>query len=589
MTPSQRIIDSKAKQAALEHLLAQPGFRASPRNKKFLRFVVEESLAGRGDRLKAYTIAVDVFSRGVNFDGMLDPVVRIEAGRLRQALASYYAEPGRSDPVRISLPRGGYEPLFELSDAPGSVSVPDVPDEAEAGVASPDPLAPALTGTLGHARAVGPRTRRRWQLAVLAIGLIATVATGFAMLKKAPEEGEGQAAIVLVAQTQPLSHDPPTMALGHSLTVALPAAISRFEGLSVIAGRPDQRDQDLIASTIGREAPSRRVYLVTASVRAEANGARAFWELSDARNQAILWSGSTDTPFARNTTNSAEDEIAAKIAGTIADRRGVIMSFERKALQIPPPPGYACVTRARTFSSNLTDALRAEAMACLEKTVAQIPDYVDAWALLAYVYADESRSRSTQPDVAKAALDKAQAAAARAGVLAPYSSLMHLVTSVVAYQAGDIARFEAAGKRAIAINPGDPGLQVVFANRLFAAGRYDEAVPILKGAIGLRPAPVPMDQMTLIMDHYRRKDYDAALTAISTINMPNFYYYWVLVAAINGQLGRQEQAVDAVKNLLNLRPNYGAGMRMDFRNRRLQDDFAEHVADGLRKAGLDAL
>jgi hypothetical protein len=74
--------------------------------------VVEAALAGCADRLKAYTIAVEALGRGENFDPQTDPIVRVEAVRLRRALAAYYAGPGAHDPLIIELPRGRYVPTF---------------------------------------------------------------------------------------------------------------------------------------------------------------------------------------------------------------------------------------------------------------------------------------------------------------------------------------------------------------------------------------------------------------------------------------------------------------------------------------------
>ena len=87
-------------------------FESAGRAREFLRFIVEESLAGRGDRLKGYSIAVHVFERPADFDAQSDPLVRVEAGRLRRRLAEYYQGQGRDDAVRIELPRGGYTPAF---------------------------------------------------------------------------------------------------------------------------------------------------------------------------------------------------------------------------------------------------------------------------------------------------------------------------------------------------------------------------------------------------------------------------------------------------------------------------------------------
>ena len=72
----------------------------------FLRYIVEEALAGRADRIKAYNIATAVFGRDEEFDPQSDPIVRVEAGRLRRALERYYLTAGQDDPVRISDSEG---------------------------------------------------------------------------------------------------------------------------------------------------------------------------------------------------------------------------------------------------------------------------------------------------------------------------------------------------------------------------------------------------------------------------------------------------------------------------------------------------
>ena len=96
----------------LERIVGSEQFRGSLRLKRFLSFIVETTLAGESESIKAYTIAIEALDRGDNFDPQTDPIVRVEAGRLRQALTRYYGEAGRDDPVAIDLPRGTYVPRF---------------------------------------------------------------------------------------------------------------------------------------------------------------------------------------------------------------------------------------------------------------------------------------------------------------------------------------------------------------------------------------------------------------------------------------------------------------------------------------------
>lgn len=102
-------------QAILEHLadvVASEAFRGSERSRALLDFIVRHTLRGDADRLKEYTIGVDVLGRGPAFDPRVDPIVRAEASRLRRRLEQYYAGEGAGATLRIVLPKGGYVPEF---------------------------------------------------------------------------------------------------------------------------------------------------------------------------------------------------------------------------------------------------------------------------------------------------------------------------------------------------------------------------------------------------------------------------------------------------------------------------------------------
>jgi Tol biopolymer transport system component len=99
--------------AQVERILAYAGFTAANRLSSFLRFVVEEELAGRGADIKEYVIGVQVYRKSEMYDPRTDPTVRVDAGKLRTRLTEYYETPGRNDPIVISIPKGTYVPCFE--------------------------------------------------------------------------------------------------------------------------------------------------------------------------------------------------------------------------------------------------------------------------------------------------------------------------------------------------------------------------------------------------------------------------------------------------------------------------------------------
>ncbi len=116
--------DTAAVQEALERILRSAGFVNSPRMSRFLRFVVEETAAGRAGELKEYVVGVRVFDKAESYDPAVDPTVRVEAAKLRAKLGRYYEGEGRGELILIEIPKGGYSAQFSTRANPGSGQPP---------------------------------------------------------------------------------------------------------------------------------------------------------------------------------------------------------------------------------------------------------------------------------------------------------------------------------------------------------------------------------------------------------------------------------------------------------------------------------
>lgn len=109
-------MDAVKEEAVRRHMaavLAWPGIANSERLSRFFRYTVEKKLRGEEGHIKELVLGQEVFDRGPDYDPRLDPIVRVEARRLRQKLAEYYDGPGRGEAMRIVFPKGGYAPLIE--------------------------------------------------------------------------------------------------------------------------------------------------------------------------------------------------------------------------------------------------------------------------------------------------------------------------------------------------------------------------------------------------------------------------------------------------------------------------------------------
>lgn len=167
-----------AVRAQLERILTSEVFSRSQQLRRFLSFIVDQRLAGQGDSLKESVIAHELYGKGTGFDGGSDPVVRVDARRLRDKLREYYE--GRTDPVVISLPKGSYVPVFEGNS------------NSYAEVVSPVPVTASLEKPTFITRRV----------AVLLVGTLALVATAVMVWRTRQDSTESAAHLIPLASYQ---------------------------------------------------------------------------------------------------------------------------------------------------------------------------------------------------------------------------------------------------------------------------------------------------------------------------------------------------------------------------------------------------
>jgi adenylate cyclase len=534
--------------AALDELLNDPGFKTSARNKRFLRFVVEETLAGRASRIKSYTIAVDVFGRSAEFDGSIDPIVRIEASRLRAALASYYHNPATSARIEIVILAGSYVPQFRharqhTGEAAAARSADASASEAGLSYFSSSVEKPA---------------------SVVVRPLI-----------------DPRPPILLVEDVEALTNDGPTRIFAQTLVHALLAALGQFGGITIM---PESVARDR-TGFLNANA-TRLIYLLAIKVRADHERAHLWWHLSHPQTMEICWTASQSVPLRSISEILAETTIAEKIALVIGERDGLIKSFYARLISNRPAPGYSSVLLAERATLAEPPERRAAILEALEKTVALDPEYAEAWAYLAVTYSELNRNSLKSPQERQALMIKAMQALRRAALLAPYSATTYYASSVVYRQLGDVPSFEAAVRRAIEVSPLDPKIQTFAGNRFWENGRFDEGVALIRRGIALRDNSQPVDGIALGYESFRLGQYQEGISRLRDMTEVGTHMVHVGLVASYGQSGDRKAAQPYLEQLLALQPDYGKKMRDDFKNRRMNPFIVNKLADGLQKAGL---
>jgi adenylate cyclase len=194
----------------LERILASSAFAGSTRLSRFLKFVVERTLAGDGQRLKEYVLGVEVFDRGADYDPRIDSIVRVEAGRVRGKLEDFYRGEGAADAVLIAMQKGSYAPTFSMR-VPNGTPVPQPP-------------------TAGDAK---PHRATLLRIAAYVLGAALVVAAAaswwFARSPAAPRPA------IAVLPFAPYGADPAEQALATRLTEQVTAELVRRGGLAVVS------------------------------------------------------------------------------------------------------------------------------------------------------------------------------------------------------------------------------------------------------------------------------------------------------------------------------------------------------------------
>lgn len=569
---------------ALARVLASPEFAAATRLAAFLRHVVTEALEGRAATLKGYSIAVDVFERPADFDQANDPIVRVEASRLRRALAQYYLGSGHDDPILIELPRGGYVPSFSRRNTATQQPEAEPPDEPPPGL-RPPPDVTQMPGVLRFRRLMAAAV----VFCVAALGYLVWVASQMpdspatapqpsatAIPAPGPDANGRFEPVIAVASFANLSGNPDDDLIAQGLTEQLVSELARFQEFAVY-----RVDEDAV--------PPPRGYLITGTVRHAGAQIAVTVQLAELPGKRALWSQDYERVFSIGTMMAVQDEIAANVATAIGQPYGVV--YEREAANAAAQPGsiegYLCVLSVYDYWRNFDPKRHALVRDCLEKTVIDDPNDADAWQMLTFMYLDEFRyGYNVRPGEPYRPLEKALETAQRAVALTPTDARSYEALYAAYFYRGDIEAFRRTAADARRLNPNNPELMADIGNKLVAISSYDEGVALIRKAISLNPGHPGWYNFGLILDAYHRGAYAEALIAADRLNMPLHYRTWVLYAMVYGELGDTARAKAAVEELTRLKPDFAANARGDLRKWGYRDELIEASITGLKNAGL---
>lgn len=565
--------DQNAVRDELDRILTSGPFAQSQRRQRFLEYIVNETLAGRGDRLKGYTIAREVFDRPEDFDANVDPIVRMEAARVRDRLREYYDGEGKDDPVRIDLPKGSYTPQIEFRQA-ATLATPS--GQAEATVPG---RRPGL-----RASRLGSRRARVGILAASAV-LLALLA-GLGLWRWwAPSAPLSEKGSIAVLPFENIGSDPKWDRFADGITEDIITDLTHSKDLFVVARNSTEvyRGKPADVRDIGRDLGVR--YVLEGSVQPSGDQIRVTAQLVDARTGGHVWSERYDRPL--EDLFAVQNDVTQRIAATIAGSEGAVAEAERSLLRRKPPASLSAFDAyllGMEAKHKVTKDSLLEAEGLFRKAIAIDPHLARAYYGLATVQMyliDLGLAPSLDE-----ALAKMMQAAERAVQLDPDDGKTHLALGGAYAYHGKPEQALAEFDRAETLSPSDADLLLVIAWTIPAFGQSARAVALAEKALKLNPRYPDWYNQGLSYVFFFGEQFDRSVKYRLLVKEPLALDYAFLAVA-NAYLGRTSDAETAAANVKRLDPTWTAERYLSDAGGSA-DKEAELFVEGARKAGLSA-
>ena len=515
----------------LERILGHPEFHATEKMKAFLRFVVEETLEGRKHRIKGYTIATKVFGRGDDFDAGQDPIVSIQAGRLRRALERYYLVAGGRDPVHVDIPKGRYIPRFkaQLTAAP----------------------ADDLRSTIPHDQ---PRLLTGPTLAVVPL--------------------------------EDLSPDPEQQFLTLGLTNELVTELNRFQDIVVMpCDSPADTLQTQSPTAEQPRVPAAR-FILRGTVRTDPATFRVSMQLTDAADGHHLWAEAYTHPLEAGRFIATQEDIARSVVAAIASEYGIIARRLAAESRRKPPAEldtYEAMLRYYTHQITPSPESAQACLAALRRSAEREPDYGPVWSALATLHC---QMYSFDAPGSENALETAQEYARKGVSLEPGSQLGRMILAYASHLADDPDVFAQESETALALNPNSPYTVGAIGYFHVMRGSFERGLPLLERAMAVNPCHPNWFHAGRVIHLISRRSYEEALAELEKHDP--FFAFWLPVvrASILGNLGRLDEARTHLYQVREQKPDFASRARELFRRSLKVDSIIDDLIRGLCAAGL---
>ena len=514
----------------VEKICESPEFKSKQVLCRFLSYIISETLAGRGEDIKAFSIGVDVFNRDENFDPGQDTLVRINAGRLRRMLQLYYSNTGKDDHIRIEIPTGGYVPL--VTEWSGSEE--EVQD--------------------------------------------ASISGGDSGLNLEPS--------VAVLSFKNLDGDPKNAYFASGFSYELLVELSKFEDLQVynflnLTDHPEPGS----SSHTRMEGKDIR-FTLGGAIHGDRDRINVLVELRDLGEGKQVWSERYSGSILAENLIEIQERIANAISGKLGSEYGIILyQLSQDAHRQKPKEWstYSAVLKYYNYLVHNTPETVEEAFKALNNAVERDPRSGIALACLAALHG--TAYAMDYPDGVES-YRLAGELSEKAFLLDPFNIFVQLALAFKCFLYDEKERFFHLADRIQDRNPKSTLRLGALGFHLCLYGDWERGKGILDSVMnGHMEYPKYFHGATTLY-HYRNGSYEEALNESYLYQVPGFFWGPLLRAAVLGQLDRLDRSASELKQLMQMKPD--AGKKAPYLISRFvkEDSLVDHLMEGLLKAGL---
>lgn len=477
--------DREGVNQALARLLAWPEVARSPQLANFLSYIVEKRLNGDAQAIKAYSIAVDVFGRPPNFDPQADPIVRVQARRLRGLLDQYYRGPGADESVRIDLPIGRYVPEF--------VDVDTEPVSTPIGIAAadaPDASLPPQDAAHPH-RKKGHVTLSWFVLLVLAIGATALTYSLATLGPRQPATVAEPVGAMDMPQLRILEFQNLTGDTSLAPTIAALAVelVTDFEPLLIVdvvfGGRgnvtaePEEPD-DFVLSGVVRQAPNGSGYIQFNAI------------LTDAHTNTVVWNWSGSIPNDEIARRGGVDYVSQELILRLGGPRGPLHASAREFLARSSIEGqenfYLCGVMFSMYRTVPSAGMTSRLDSCLAALPSDDQANGNVIAARASLLAEAMPDGNWSGEAQQERIAQAEQMLAEALKLSPTSSFIWEQRARLHEAMGQHEEAESAYGTAMQLNTANIDGAAAHARHMALIGLLESALPLAQRAIDAVPS-----------------------------------------------------------------------------------------------------